>query len=300
MISRQNHFKIILPIKNLRGHKNFPKEFYRMSASSASAALPSAQEAIPALLEKHGGLIYNLGQRMCGSHEAAQDLVQETFMRAFKSWHQFEGRSDPATWLYRIAVRACQRLKRPRSGQPQRMLALNELLPESEQEIVTLAETAETPLEEVMQAEAYAQVEHALAQLPLEFRLALVLKEIADFSVAEVAQILNLKEATVKTRVHRGRLMLRKILAQKLPKRAAPPHAHEKRACLDLLHAKQQALDHGVDFPMPPNELCEHCRALFATLDLAHEVCMHMRHAELPEAVRAMLLEEFHAEDNRR
>lgn len=267
-----------------------------MNEASANAALPSAQEAIPALLEKHGGLIYNLGQRMCGSHEAAQDLVQETFLRAYKSWRQFEGRSDPATWLYKIAVRACQRLKRPRAGQPQRMLTLNELLPESEKEIVAFNEN-ETPLDHVLRDEAYALVENALAQLPAEFRLALALKEIADFSVVEVAQILNLKEATVKTRVHRARLMLRKILAQKLPKRAAPPHDHAKRACLDLLHAKQQALDRGVEFPMPPNELCEHCRALFATLDLAHEVCTHMRYAELPEAVRAMLLEEFHADD---
>lgn len=261
-----------------------------MNASSRS----SAQEAIPALLEKHGGLIYNLGQRMCGSHEAAQDLVQETFLRAYKAWHQFEGRADPATWLYKIAVRACQRLKRPRSGQPKQMLALNELLPEAEREIVAFDEN-ETPLDDVLRRESYALVEAALAQLPTEFRLALVLKEVADFSVAEVARILNLKEATVKTRVHRGRLMLRKALAEKLPKRAAPPHEHAKRACLDLLHAKQQALDHGADFPMPPNELCEHCRALFATLDLAHEVCLHMRHAELPQAVREMLLAEFSA-----
>lgn len=258
------------------------------------SSIASAQKAIPALLEKHGGLIYNLGQRMCGSHEAAQDLVQETFLRAYKAWHQFEGRADPATWLYKIAIRACQRLKRPRSGQPKQMLALNELLPESEKEIVAFAESA-TPLDDLMRNEAYSLVENALAQLPSEFRLALVLKEIADFSVAEVAQILNLKEATVKTRVHRGRLMLRKAVAEKLPKRAAPPHEHAKRACLDLLHAKQQALDRGVDFPMPPNELCEHCRSLFATLDLAHEVCLHMRHAELPQTVRDLLLEEFSA-----
>ncbi|MEK7727984.1 MAG: RNA polymerase sigma factor [candidate division KSB1 bacterium] len=271
-----------------------------MIDESANAARPSAQEAIPALLEKHGGLIYSLGQRMCGSHEGAQDLVQETFLRAFKSWHQFEGRADPATWLYKIAVRACQRLKRPRAGQPQHMLAFDELLPESEKEIVTLADAAETPLEEVMRHEAYAHVEQALAQLPAEFRLALVLKEIADFSVAEVARILNLKEATVKTRVHRGRLLLRKTLAEKLPKRAAPPHEHAKRACLDLLHAKQQALDRGVEFPLQAGELCAHCSALFATLDLAREACLQLRHAELPQAVRKMLLEEFHANDERR
>lgn len=257
-----------------------------------------AQEAIPQLLEKHGGLIYNLGQRMCGSHEGAQDLVQETFMRAFKNWPQFEGRSDPATWLYTIAVRSCRRMKRPRAGQPQRVLKLSELLPGEEGQIVALAAAADTPLDEVLQHEAFALVEEALAHLPEEFRLALALKEIADFSIAEIAKILGVKEATVKTRVHRGRLMLRKILAQKLPKRKAPPHEHSRRACLDLLHAKQQALDRGVDFPLQEGALCAHCRALFATLDLAHEACMRMRRAELPEAVHALLLEEFSRKKN--
>lgn len=258
-----------------------------------------AQEAIPQLLEKHGGLIYNLGYRMCGNREGAQDLVQETFMRAFKHWQQFEGKSDPATWLYTIAVRSCRRLKRPRAGQPQRVLALSELLPDTETEIVALSQHAETPLDEVLRSEAYTLVDEALVRLPTEFRLALVLKEVADFSIAEVARILGIKESTVKTRVHRARLMLRKILAQKLPKRKAPPHEHSRRACMDLLHAKQQAMDRGVDFPLQESELCTHCRALFATLDLAHEACLRLRNAELPEAVRELLLEEFSTVEDR-
>ncbi len=74
-----------------------------------------AEKAIPSLREEYAGLIYNLGLRLCHSPESAQDLVQETFLRAFHNWHQFEGRSSPATWLFTIAMRThklvCRRLK---------------------------------------------------------------------------------------------------------------------------------------------------------------------------------------------
>lgn len=91
-----------------------------------------AQTAIPRLFEAHGGRIYTLGLRMCGDPDRAEDLVQETFLKAFGGWDQFEGRSNPATWLYSIASRACQRMQRRRAGEPRRMLSLTELLPSGE------------------------------------------------------------------------------------------------------------------------------------------------------------------------
>ncbi len=107
--------------------------------------------------------------------------------------------------------------------------------------------------------------------------------------MAEVAQILDLKEATVKTRVHRARLQLRNALAEVLPRRDAPLPDHANNVCLDLLQTKQDALDRGVPFPLPPSELCSRCKSLFATMDLVRDVCTEIGRGEIPEPVRDLL-----------
>lgn len=264
-----------------------------MATTVANFQSESAEKAIPRLLDEHGGLIYRLGREFCGSHEGAQDLVQETFLRAFKSWSHFKGQSSPATWLYTIAARTCRRLKYRRSGEPERMQSLSELLPSPDDEIPDLISSGQAVLDEVERKTMESAVHQAIGKLPVGFRMALVLKDIVEFSVAEVALILNIKEATVKTRVHRARLLLRKELSRSIPTHAAPLPDHSRRVCLDLLKAKQDSIDRGVPFPLGDGELCARCKALFATLDLAHEMCATVRQNEMPESLRELLLREF-------
>jgi RNA polymerase sigma-70 factor (ECF subfamily) len=252
-----------------------------------------AHTAIPELLETHGGRIYGLGLRLCGNPQDAEDLVQETFLRAFRGWGQFEGRSDPGTWLYSIAARACRRMHRKRSGEPRTMESYTQLLPAGEAGVPDVASGEASALDEQVRREARSAVEIAIAKLPTTFRLPLVLKEIADFSLSEVAAILAIKEATVKTRVHRARLMLRRELADHLPQRDAPPPDHSRRICLDLLRLKQEAMDRNAPFPLPAGELCERCRATFDTLDLAKGFCLDIGRGQLPEPLRRQVLEEL-------
>lgn len=247
-------------------------------------------DAIERLLEKHGGKIYQLGVRLCGSHEEAEDLLQDTFLLAFRKWRQFEGRSDPATWLYTIASRACWRRKRRRAGQPRTLEPLSSLLPGREDSLPDLTRDREAPLEGQLRREMREAVDRAIAELPLHYRMPLVLKDLAELSVTEVAEILSLKEATVKTRVHRARVQLRAALSKELPQRPAPPAAHERQICLDLLTAKQEALDKGLAFPVPDQELCDRCRSLFDTLDLTRDVCLILGRDRLPAGVRELVL----------
>jgi len=252
-----------------------------------------AHTAIPELLEAHGGKIYGLGLRLCGNPQDAEDLVQETFLRAFRAWGQFEGRSDPGTWLYSIAARACRRMQRKRSGEPRTIESISQLLPSVEANIPDLRSGDVSALDEQVREEARSAVELAIAKLPTSFRLPLVLKEIADFSLGEVAAVLDIKEATVKTRVHRARLMLRRELAEVLPDREAPPPDHARRICIDLLRLKQEAMDRNAEFPLPSNVLCERCRATFDSLDLAHGLCIGIGRGELPEPLREQVLKEL-------
>jgi len=258
-----------------------------------------ARQAIPRLVDAHGGRLYGLGLKLCGNPEDAEDLVQEIFLQAYRKWHQFEGRSDPSTWLYTIGARACQRMHRRRSGEPTHIEPLADLLP-SEGDVVPDPE-AEGPLDAQLRREAREVIDRALLTLPPDFRLTLVLKDIAELSVAEVADILGIKEATVKTRVHRARLALRKAMLEELPAgragakgagRGSGAHAdHPRSVCLDLLRGKQEALDRGVDFPVPRDLLCERCEALFSSIDLTHDLCREVDGGALPPAVRELILD---------
>ena len=95
-------------------------------ATPTGWAIPR-EEAIPRLLDLHGGRLLGLGQRICGTPEEAEDLVQEIFVQAWRKWDQFDGRSDPFVWLYTIARRICQRMHRKRAGEPERLESLDVL-----------------------------------------------------------------------------------------------------------------------------------------------------------------------------
>ncbi|MCI0691979.1 RNA polymerase sigma factor [candidate division KSB1 bacterium] len=250
-----------------------------------------AEKAIPRLWEEHSRLIYNLGLRLCRSPECAQDLVQETFLRAFRNWHQFEGRSSPATWLFAIAMRTHKRVRRRLKGYHTESLA--NLPPTWEEKIPDISFGQEGPLEEVLRHEAQETIYRAMDSLPIDFRVTLTLKSIVDFSVAEVAEVLGIKEATVKTRVHRARLLLREGLVKPPPRRQASLIEPSQQVCLDLLYANQKALDRGVEFPLASGELCSRCHVLFATLDLAYDACIKLKSGELPEPLRKLLLIEI-------
>ncbi len=224
--------------------------------------------------------------------------MQETFLRAFRNWHQFEGRSSAATWLYTIAVRTHKRVGRRLKGRHMKPLA--SLLSTWEEEISDIACDEEGPLEEVLRQEAREAIYRALGSLPIDFRVTLTLKNIMEFSVAEVARVLGIKAATVKTRAHRARLLLREELAKPLPKRKASPNDSSRRVCLDLLYANQRALDRGVEFPLAKGELCSRCRVLLATLDLAYDSCIKLKSGELPEPLRKLLLLEAGSISTRR
>jgi len=253
----------------------------------------AAESAVERLLELHGGQIYGLGLRLCGSPEEAQDLVQETFLQAFRKWDQFEGRSSASTWLFTIAARACNRRHRLRSGQPRRLESLSTLAPSGEETILDLPSPSESPHEILERQEARELVGRAITGLPPTFRLPLVLKDLMELSIAEVAKILGLKQATVKTRLHRARLFTAKEMARGLPHRPAPPADANRTVCLDLLQAKHEAMDRGAPFPVAPDELCVRCRSLFAALDLSRDACRQLGRGELPETVRRTLLEEM-------
>src|SRR6476619_6156127 len=95
---------------------------------------PQSPEVFDKLYREHVDLVYRYAHRLCGEPEAAKDLVQETFLNAYRGFDRFRGEARISTWLYTIASRVCLRMRRRRKGAPERVLSLEEFIPTSDGE----------------------------------------------------------------------------------------------------------------------------------------------------------------------
>ncbi len=269
--------------------RNRKRPIRKSAAPDASVQAGEPRDsAVPRLLDEYGPRLYALGLRLCRNSTDAEDLVQNTLLRAWQSWERFEGRSSPGTWLYTIAARVCRRMHRLRAGQPGRPLSLDAATAFAGASMVDPAAAAHGRTEP--DQEQLERIQRAIAELPASYRIPLVFKDILGMSLEDVARALELKTATVKTRVHRARLHLRGALARALPRRSIGSAAYSKRVCLDLLQAKLEAMDAGRAFPVENKVICERCLSVFATLDLGQDLCGWLALGELPESVRRSAL----------
>lgn len=248
------------------------------------------------LITLHGPRLYSLASRLCGNAADAEDMVQEVFLQAYRKWSTFKGDADPGTWLYAIAAHSCKARMRRKGGLDKRMPAMSQLMPWNETRNADLGDgtnkSAADPLSGAIERESARAVHEAILTLPENFRVPLVLKEMLELSIEDVAGALHLKPETVKTRVHRARLLLRKAIVNRrgVPKRTAKAPTYEKQVCLDLLQAKLEAMDHGRGFPISQGIVCERCQAVFAELDLAQNTCARLADGTMPDRVRKAIL----------
>jgi RNA polymerase sigma-70 factor (ECF subfamily) len=159
----------------------------------------------------HSPGIYRLALRLMRDQSDAEDVVQETFLSAFKGIDRFDGRSGLGTWLYRIAFNAAMmRLRRKR---PDVVPVEGTDDQEGEMPIPeALVDWCLLPEQELVNAEARAEMERAIGELPPKLRAVFVMRELEELSTGETAQALGLSEQAVKTRLHRARLLLRERL----------------------------------------------------------------------------------------
>jgi RNA polymerase sigma-70 factor (ECF subfamily) len=157
--------------------------------------------------------VYRVARRLVGSREEAEDLVQDTYARAFRSWQQFTPGTNLRAWLLRILTN----LNIDRGRRQQRTPDVQPL-EEGDYFLYNKLESTigqENPEEErVIERLSQNAVVEALSEVPHDFRDVLVLVDIGEFSYAEAAQILDIPIGTVMSRLHRGRRALKQRLAE--------------------------------------------------------------------------------------
>jgi RNA polymerase sigma-70 factor (ECF subfamily) len=175
------------------------------------AALRQRDEAaFQQMVETYSPRIYNLALKMLGDSDLAEDILQETFVNAYRAIDRFEGRSHISTWLYRIAHNAVLMRLRKEKGTPD----LQSLEDELDLDTVSISgQWDDAPERHLLQNELWAKMDVALGNLSENLRVVFVLRDIDDLSTSETAAVLDLSESAVKSRLHRARLALRAQLA---------------------------------------------------------------------------------------
>ena len=170
------------------------------------------QGAFERLVMDNQNRVYSLALRLCGDREAAADLAQEAFIKAWQGLGSFQGESSFATWVYRLATNLCidyLRKKKRREG-----VEPSVSLDDSDSGWAEPADRESDPQLVLERSERGRALARGLASLPGWQRQVLVLRELSGLSYQEISQALDVDLGTVKSRIARARLSLRKILLE--------------------------------------------------------------------------------------
>ncbi len=253
-----------------------------------------------AVLGREGPRLFSLALRLCGNRADAEDMVQDTFLQAIRKWDTFRGESSRGTWLWTIATRNCKARLRRKGGVDRRMPAFSQVMPWAETRVMAAAAKGVDVGEQLASKESVRRVQDAIAMLPEHYRIPVLLKEVVGLSIEDVAEATGLDPNTVKTRLHRARLLLRKVLTEGARTVEAPLPIYEKRVCLDLLRLKLESMDRaqpGARTVIPQAEVCARCRAVFRELDFVADACASMGSGSMPKPLRDRIAAAIRASD---
>ena len=169
-------------------------------------------EAFAQLMRDNETRIYNLTLRMTGNPEDAMDLAQEAFLNAWRGLKFFKGDSAFSTWVYRLASNAC--IDHLRRKKRRKDIDLPMPVDEEDDSLPDIPDERFRPEQELERQELRQAVADGLSQLSNEHRQVLVMREINGLSYQEIADVLDLEAGTVKSRIARARISLRKILLE--------------------------------------------------------------------------------------
>lgn len=249
---------------------------------------PEVEQALTALKSgeiEHGlrlleQTVLSFGMKVCGHREDAEDTAQEVLLKLLPYVSRFDSPKAFSVWLYTVARNRCLMSRRRSKFAPREELTLDELMPSDEELAALNVQGHSTPEGLLLRKENAEGVRVALEKIPIQYRLILVLHDMEGLDTSEVARITGLREGTVRVRLHRARLALRRELASgaggKAKRRLASPR--KPRSCREIFAALSDYLDKALD-PKLCERLekhmagCTPCEAFLADLEHTVERC---------------------------
>jgi RNA polymerase sigma-70 factor, ECF subfamily len=247
---------------------------------------PASLEEALALLQK---TVFSFSMKVCGQRQDAEDTMQEVLVKSVPNLPKFDSPRALMVWLYKVAKSRCLMSRRRSKFAPKEALSLEELMPDR-RELQKLSGNPDgTPESSLLRRESAKRLREAVQKLPPEYRLILVLHDMEELSDTDIAEITGLRPGTIRVRLHRARLFVRKELAKQnqhfasrqSPKTPGAAHASaEPRPgrCKEMFAQLSNYLDDALDDSLC-EELekhmngCEPCKAFLSSLETAIRQC---------------------------
>jgi RNA polymerase sigma-70 factor (ECF subfamily) len=275
---------------------------------------PEAVEEAIGLLQN---TVYSFSMKVCGHPEDAEDTMQEVLSRSLGHLAKIQNPQALAVWLYTVTRNRCWRMRRKPSHAPSHMLSLDELMPNDEELGLLLQDAGSGPETTLLHAEQSHLLHQAILRIPVPLRIVLVLHDMEELTTEQVAQILDLQQGTVRIRLHRARLSVRKEMNQllsgspenssqigspaKRPKGSRSKRSHRPDECRDLFANLSEYLDGRVE-PVTCDQMrvhieaCPACVAFLRDLRAAIDRCRSLNlpcDSAVASRLRAILTREY-------
>lgn len=237
---------------------------------------PESTEKAVALLQDS---VFSFSMRVCNQREDAEDTMQEVLLKSVPVLSRFENAKGLAVWLYKVAKNRCLMTRRKSKFAPKQELSLDDLMPDRMELAVLAKSGSASPEAFAIRSQENGWLREAVQKLSPDYRIILVLRDMEGLSDDEVAEITGLRAGTVRVRLHRARLFVRKEISMRLRAGKAAPaenrvHAEPVRPanCKAMFAELSNYLDEQLDDSMCA-ELekhmngCEPCKAFLSSLE---------------------------------
>lgn len=243
----------------------------------------AAVEQALALLQN---TVFSFSMRVCGHREDAEDTMQEVLLKSVPQLPKFDSPKALVVWLYKVAKSRCLMNRRKSKFAPSKELSLEELMPDRKELEQLSADGKINPESFAIRSEEASRLRNAIQKLPPQYRIVLVLRDMEGLTDEEVVEITGLRAGTVRVRLHRARLFVRKELMRTWAARVnhkvrpqRPPHHDSRPArCKAMFAELSDYLDEQLDDSLCEDferhmAGCEPCQAFMATLKATIEQC---------------------------
>ncbi|MGB9204800.1 MAG: sigma-70 family RNA polymerase sigma factor [Terriglobales bacterium] len=252
--------------------------------------------------------VFSFSMKVCGQREDAEDTMQEVLVKSVPYLPKFESPKALVVWLYKVAKNRCLMSRRRSKFAPKQDLSLEELMPDRK-ELERLAADGINPEMFAIRSEQAGRLREAIQKLPPQYRIVLVLRDMEGLTDEEVAEITGLRPGTVRVRLHRARLFVRKELmkprkqaggtrvrsiASSIASRGVAVAEPRPARCKAMFAELSNYLDEQLDDSLC-EELekhlggCDPCQAFLAGLEATIEECRRMP-SQVPDRAKAVKL----------
>jgi len=277
----------------------------RPELQKAIQLLRTDPAGVPHALRLLQGTVFSFSMKLCGHREDAEDTMQDVLVSSLPHLAKIEDPRALSVWLYTAAKNRCWRKRKKESSH--KTVALEDLMPDGAELSALLTAAAASPEQRALTHEDQFRVHEAVLQLPPQYRLVLVLHDMEELDTEQVAAVLSLQPGTVRVRLHRARLLLRKEL-EKLHRgpaaslrRKKPSGDKRPRECMEIFGNLSEYLDGRMEKKSCKQmqahiDACPACIAFLSDLKLAIDRCRNLNmpfDSDTCASLRRLLAKEY-------